>query len=49
MNDQVVATFGIYEVGTSVESSLQKIGHQVLVKLLGFHFICGYEDSSAPL
>ena len=39
MNDQVVATFGIDEVGTSVEGSLQKIRHKVLVKLLGFHCI----------
>ena len=39
MNDQVVATLGIDEVGTSVEGSLQKIGHKVLVKLLGFHCI----------
>ena len=40
MNDQVIATFGIDEVKTFVEGSLQKIGHQIFVKLLGFHCIC---------
>lgn len=39
MNYQVVATLGIDEVGTSVEGSLQEVGHKVLVKLLGFHCV----------